>query len=242
MKNIKLTIAYDGSSFFGFQTQPDVPTVQGTIESALQEILKEKVDVIGAGRTDAGVHAINQVINFKTNSSIPVEKIPIAINSIVGPKIVVKEAQEVPLTFNARFSAKSRSYIYLIYINTIPSPFLRDYVWCLKEKPDIGEIKVALPIFMGLHDFTSFSKSNGEDTIREIYQVSVLERGSFLVFYIKANAFLRGMVRLIVKALVDLGNKDLTLEDLKSILDSKKRGLVKGIAPPYGLYLYKVEY
>jgi len=242
MKNIKLTIAYDGSSFFGFQIQPDVLTIQGAIESALLKILKEKIDIVGAGRTDAGVHAINQVVNFKTNLSIPTEKIPIAINSILEPSIIVKEAQEVPLDFNSRFSAKSRSYIYIIYIMDTSSPFLRNYVWHLKERPNVEEIKDALSIFVGVHDFTSFSKSNGEMTVREVYQISILERGSFLVFYIKANAFLRGMVRLIVKALIDLGNRELTLEDLKYILDSKKRGLVKGIAPPHGLYLYKVEY
>jgi tRNA pseudouridine38-40 synthase len=242
MRNIKLTIAYDGSSFFGFQIQPNVPTIQGTIESVLKEILKEDIEVIGSGRTDAGVHAINQVINFKTNSSIPVEKIPIAINSIITPSIIVKDACEVPLDFNARFSAKSRTYIYIIYSAINPSPFLRNYTWYLKEKPDVKEIKDALPIFIGRNDFTGFSKSNGEGTIREVYQAYVLEKGPFLIFYIKANAFLRGMVRLIVKALVDLGNKEISLEELKYILDSKKRGLIKGIAPPYGLYLYKVEY
>ncbi|MGB9681964.1 MAG: tRNA pseudouridine(38-40) synthase TruA [bacterium] len=242
MRNIKLTIAYDGSSFFGFQIQPGIPTIQGTIESALSQVMKEDIRIIGSGRTDAGVHAINQVINFTTNSFIPVEKIPIAMNSIITPSIVVKDAEEVSLDFNARLSARSRTYIYVIYSAKEPSPFLKNYAWYLKKKPEIEVMRNALPIFIGKHDFTGFSKSDGEGTIREVYRIDFLERGSFLLFYIKANAFLRGMVRLIVKALVDVGNREIGPERLKYILESKERGLVKGIAPPYGLYLYKVEY
>jgi|YNPBryunderm2012_1023409.scaffolds.fasta_scaffold04169_7 tRNA pseudouridine38-40 synthase len=242
MRNIKLTIAYDGSSFFGFQIQPNVPTIQGTLESVLTEITGENIEVIGAGRTDAGVHAINQVVNFKTNSRIPIEKLLIAVNSLLPDSIVVKEAEEVPLDFHARFSAKSRSYIYLVYSAPFPSPFLRSYAWYLKEKPDIQKMSDLVDIFKGEKDFISFSKSDGEGTIREIYDISVFEKNPFIIFYTKANGFLRGMVRLIVRVLVDAGYGSIDREGIESIINAKRRGLIRGIAPPYGLYLYRIEY
>ncbi|MGC8972041.1 MAG: tRNA pseudouridine(38-40) synthase TruA [bacterium] len=242
MRNIKLTIAYDGSSFFGFQVQPNVPTVQGALESALTEITGENIEVIGAGRTDTGVHAINQVVNFKTNSKIPLEKLPIALNSLLPDSIVVKDAKEVPIDFHARFSARSRSYIYLVYTASSPSPFLRKYAWYLKEKPNIGRILDLLDVFKGKKDFISFSKSDGESTIREIYDISVFEREPFIIFYIKADGFLRGMVRLIVRVLIDAGYGLIGRADIESIISAKRRGLIKGIAPPYGLYLYRIEY
>lgn len=242
MRNIKLIISYDGSSFFGFQIQPNVPTIQGELETALSKVTGENIEVIGAGRTDAGVHAINQVVNFKTNSKIQVEKLLIALNSLLPDTIVVKDAQEVPIDFHSRFSAKSRSYIYLLYISSYPSPFLRNYAWYLKEKPDIERMLDVLDLFKGQKDFTSFSKSNGESSIRQVYDISIIERNEFIIFYIKANGFLRGMVRLIVKAIVDVGYGIIDKQDISSIFEAKKRGLIKGIAPAGGLYLYKVEY
>ena len=242
MRNIKLTIAYDGSSFFGFQVQPNVPTIQGTLESALTEITGENIEVIGAGRTDAGVHAINQVVNFKTNSRIPVEKLPVALNSLLPDSIVVKDAEEVPIDFHSRFSARSRSYIYLVYSAPSPSPFLRSYAWYLKEKPDIEKISNLVEVFKGEKDFISCSKSDGEGTIREIYDISVFERKPFIIFYIKANSFLRGMVRLIVRVLIDAGYGFIDRDGIESIINAKRRGLIRGIAPPYGLYLYRIEY
>lgn len=242
MRNIKLTISYDGSSFFGFQIQPNVPTIQGALETALAEITKENVEVIGAGRTDAGVHAINQVVNFRTNSKIPLEKLPTALNSLLPDSIVVKNAEEVPSDFHARFSAKSRSYLYLIYNTPFPLPFLRNYAWHLRERPNIEKIISIIDIFKGEKDFISFSKSDGERTIREIYDISIFERYPFIVFYMRANGFLRGMVRLIVKVLIDAGYGLLDKEEIEFILNAKRRGLIKGIAPPYGLYLYKIEY
>ncbi|MBC7319328.1 tRNA pseudouridine(38-40) synthase TruA [bacterium] len=242
MRNIKLTIAYDGSSFFGFQIQPNVPTVQGILESALTEITKENIEVIGAGRTDTGVHAINQVINFRTNSKIPLEKIPTALNSLLPNSIIVKDAEEVSLDFHARFSARSRSYIYLVYNAPYPSPFLRNYAWYIREKPDVGKILDVIDVFKGEKDFTSFSKSDGEGTIRKIYDIALFERDPFIVFYIKANGFLRGMVRLIVRVLIDAGYGLIDRNGIESIINAKRRGMIKGIAPPYGLYLYKIEY
>lgn len=242
MRNIRLSIAYDGSSFFGFQIQPNVPTVQGVLEATLSKIIRENIEVIGAGRTDAGVHAINQVVNFKTNSNIPIDKIVLALNSLLPDSIIVKNGEEVPLDFHSRFSARSRSYIYLIYTSSYPSPFLRNYAWYLRDKPDTERISNVLNIFKGRKDFTSFSKSNGENPIREIYDISLIDKDPFLIFYIKANGFLRGMVRLIVKALIDVGYGALDREDISSILESRKRGMIKGIAPPGGLYLYSVEY
>lgn len=242
MRNIRLNIAYDGSPFFGFQIQPNVPTIQGVLETALSDITKENIEVIGSGRTDAGVHAINQVVNFKTNSKIPTDKLVLALNSLLPDSIIVKSAEDVPLDFHARFSARSRSYIYLIYTSPYPSPFLRNYTWYLKEKPHIDRISGVLDIFKGEKDFTSFSKSNGEGSIREIYDISLIDKDPFLILYIKANGFLRGMVRLIVRTLVDVGYGALEREDIISILESKRRGLIKGIAPPGGLYLYSVEY
>ncbi|MCX7796087.1 MAG: tRNA pseudouridine(38-40) synthase TruA [bacterium] len=241
MRNIKLTIAYDGSSFFGFQVQPNVPTIQGILESALTEITEEDIEVIGAGRTDTGVHAINQVVNFKTNSKIPLEKLPIALNSLLPKSIIVKDAEEVPLDFHARFSAKSRSYVYLAY-NTSYSPFLRNYAWYIREKPDLKKIMDVIDVFKGEKDFISFSKSDGEGTIREVYDTAIFEKDPFIIFYIKANGFLRGMVRLIVKVLFDVGYGFIDRDGVEYILNARKRGLIKGIAPPYGLYLYKIEY
>jgi len=242
MRNIRLIIAYDGSSFFGFQIQPNARTIQGELEMALSKITKEDIEVVGSGRTDAGVHAINQVVNFKTNSRIPVDKITIALNSLLPDSIVAKDAREVPLDFHSRFSAKSRSYIYLLYTSSYPSPFLRNYAWYLEEKPDIKRMLDILDIFKGQKDFTSFSRSNGEGTVREVYDISLINRDPFIIFYVKANGFLRGMVRLIVRVIVDAGYGITGREEVISILEAKRRGLIKGTAPPGGLYLYNIEY
>lgn len=242
MRNIKLTIAYDGSSFFGFQVQPNVPTIQGILESVLKEITKEDIEVIGAGRTDTGVHAINQVVNFKTNSKIPLERLPIALNSLLPYSIIVKDAEEVSLDFHARFSAKSRSYLYLAYNMPYPSPFLRNYAWHIKGELDIEKMKEVMHVFKGEKDFISFSKSDGEGTIREIYDIDIIKKDPFIVFYVKANGFLRGMVRLIVRVLVDVGYHFIDKSDVENILNARRRGIIKGIAPPNGLYLYKIEY
>ncbi|MEO0215565.1 MAG: tRNA pseudouridine(38-40) synthase TruA [candidate division WOR-3 bacterium] len=251
MRNFKLTIEYEGTDFFGWQYQPNKRTVQGEIESALKRITKENIRVIGAGRTDQGVHALGQVANFKTESEIKPENLKDALNSLIADDVYIKEIIEVPLDFNARSSAKSKIYQYNIMRKY--SPLQRRYFWLVEYTLNLGEMKRAIRYFIGEHDFKNLSVSdrsenklsqidgnNRKSTLCMIYNISITEAGSQLMINIEGNRFLRKMVRGIVGVLIDIGRGRFKSEDVYEIYEGKIKNLY--FAPPHGLYLVEVRY
>jgi len=244
MRNIKVVVEYDGTDYFGFQRQPGKRTVQGEIENALARILKETVTVYGAGRTDAGVHALGQVVNFKTEGNVPTEKIAVAMNSVLPNDIVARDAAEMPDEFHARYSAKSRIYKYVILNTEIPSALFGRFVWQFPYYLDVARIRRAAKRLTGVHDFTSFSAA-GMETVhrtRELKKLTVRRNGEFVIFELEANAFLHNMARIIVGTLVDIGQGKLEPKGITRILEAKDRRLAGKTAPPGGLVLMEVTY
>jgi tRNA pseudouridine38-40 synthase len=244
MPNIALLIEYDGTNYAGWQFQPNAISIQEVIEKTLQNLYNTKVSIISAGRTDAGVHSYGQVANFKIeNNPIPIEKIPKAINSLLNPDIRVLNANYVPDDFNARYSAIAREYIYKI--STKYSVFERNYCHCVPYKIDIDKLFEIAPIFLGLHNFTSFSKNN-PDTKSYICNVekSVWEKIDDYHYYftIKANRFVYGMVRTIIGTMIDYARGYKLKEMIVAALDNLSRNNISALAPASGLYLNKIYY
>ncbi|MEN6520848.1 MAG: tRNA pseudouridine(38-40) synthase TruA [Armatimonadota bacterium] len=244
MRNIKVVVEYDGTDYFGFQKQPGMQTIQGKLESALTRIIKETVAVCGAGRTDAGVHAHGQVINFKAGGTIQTKKIVVALNSMLPKDIVAKDAVEAPDEFHSRYSAKSRVYKYVILNDEIPSAISARFVWCFPYKLDETVMNRAAEALLGVHDFTSFSAAGADipHRVREIKKLAVHRNGKHIIFDIEANAFLHSMARIIVGTLTDVGQGRLEPKDIARILEAKDRRLAGKTAPPSGLSLMEVTY
>jgi len=245
LRNIKLTIEYDGTDYFGFQYQPGVPTLQGEIERVLSKIVKEGVTVYGSGRTDAGVHAAGQVINFRTEGGIPVEKLCIAMNSLLPPSIAAREAAEVDEAFHARYSAKSRLYRYDILNRETRSALEGRFCWHVRWPLDANAMNDVAQCLLGVHDFTSFASADRDDgcsPVRSVSEISVQRHGEHVVLTIRANAFLRSMVRTIVGTLVEVGLGKRPGARIAEILEAKDRTAAGKTAPPHGLCLIEVEY
>lgn len=245
VRNIKLIIEYDGTDFFGFQYQPGVPTIQGELERVLSRIVKEKVTVYGSGRTDAGVHAAGQVANFRTGGTIPVEKLCIAMNSLLPPSIAALEAQEVDPGFHARYSAKSRLYRYDILNRETRSAIQGRFCWHVRQPLDADAMQEAACCLVGVHDFTSFASADSEEAgsrVRHVRQLDVRRDGEHVLLTIRANAFLRSMVRTIVGTLVEVGLGRRPCSDIRGILEARDRTKAGKTAPPQGLCLVEVEY
>ncbi|MBN1639346.1 MAG: tRNA pseudouridine(38-40) synthase TruA [Ignavibacteriales bacterium] len=244
MNNYKLTIQYDGTDFAGWQIQKNAPTIQQTIVDAIQIILKENVNLIGSGRTDAGVHALGQVANFKTENALDIRSFQYSLNSLLPESISILNMEKVDDNFNARYSAKSRNYFY--FINSIKSPFYQKYSMFDKqsEKINVDQLNVLSKILLGEKDFTSFSKKDEEKENKNCIIIKTHWRrsGSFLMFYIEANRFLHGMVRSIVGTLLQIVKENKNKEDLTNILNSKNRENAGMSVSPKGLFLYKVKY
>ncbi len=251
MRNLKLTIEYDGTDFFGWQYQPNKRTVQGEIESALKDVIKEDIRIIGASRTDQGVHALGQVANFKTESNIRPEDLKDALNSLIGDDVYIKEITEVPLDFNARTNAKGKIYQY--NITRQPSPLRRRYFWLVEYPLNLEKMEAAIPKLMGRHDFRNLAVSdrkedglspgiggNQRSTLCHIHQISFIGGDSQLIITIEADRFLRRMVRGIVGVLIDIARGRFKSEDVYNILEGKIRNLY--FAPPHGLHLVEVKY
>lgn len=242
--NIKITLEYDGSRYHGWQKQNNVITIQETVEKAIEKITGEDIKIIGSGRTDAGVHAKAQVANFNTNTSIPIEKLPYAINSQLPKDIVVNSAKIVPETFHAQKSAISKIYTYTIYNAPFPSPLKRHYVYFYPKHLDVEEMKKASKYFIGKHDFASF-KSAGSDvktTVRYIENLEVRANGNLITIKMKADGFLYNMARIIAGTLLDVGLYRKKPEDISYIIKSRDRRLAGKTLPPQGLCLEKVIY
>ncbi len=247
MKNIKLTVAYDGTNYHGFQEQKGtgLDTIQEVLEKALYKLTEREIKIIGAGRTDAGVHARGQVVNFKCDDwRIPLAKTPLVLNSLLLNDIAVLKAELVPLDFHARFSAISKTYCYRVYNERILDPFEARYTLHEPRKLDMQAINEACRYLIGEHDFKSF-KSQGtpvKTTIRKLTQARADKEGKLVKFIFSANGFLYNMVRIMVGTLIQVGLLKIKPEALRDILEAKDRTKAGPTAPPQGLFLERVEY
>lgn len=244
MRSIKLLIEYDGTHFCGWQRQVEGRTVQEEIEKALEKVIKEPVKIHGAGRTDAGVHALGQTASFHANITVPVDKIPIALNSILPEDISILGASEVDESFHARYAAKGKKYIYQIYNSPLRSPLLRNYAYFVSQPLDIGKMQEAGQYFLGTHDFKGFmaSGSSVQDSIRTLYKLDVYFHEKIIKIEVEGNGFLYNMVRIIAGTLVEVGKGKIDPKDIKQIIASGIRDLAGPTAPAQGLYLGEVIY
>src|SRR6266567_889831 len=250
MRNIKLILSYDGAGFSGWQVQPDVPTIQGTLASAIGRITGEKVLPQGSGRTDAGVHAIAQVVTFATESVIPIANLVIALNDILPASIRVLDVKVVPPEFHARKSARSKTYRYRMYRNAICPPFLARYVWHYPYPLDEVAMCAAASLIEGEHDFTSFAavdperalERDGSSNVRRVFSSIWQREGDEFIYEVRGNGFLHHMVRNLVGTFLLVGKGTLKARDVTRILEAKNRCAAGATAPASGLYLVKVEY
>jgi len=245
MRTIKLVIAYDGTDFHGWQVQPDTRTVQGEIETVLSLMTGESSRLYGAGRTDAGVHALGQVGHFRTESSIDLEDFFRGLNGLLPDDISILSVEDVEVGFDARRSATARVYRYFIYVGEPVLPFTRRYAWHIRNDLDLKRRNRATGHFIGTHDFASFAGGGGDDdvTIRDMYAFTVSRtRGGIIEIYVEANAFLRHMVRNLAGTLVDVGRGRREPDDMPDIMLAKDRTAAGETAPACGLFLVEVKY
>ena len=244
MRNIKLTIEYDGRDFNGWQKQPNKLNVQGEIEKAIFLVTGEEVEIYGSGRTDAGVHALGQVANFKTNSNIPIEKISYAINSKLKKSIRIKEAKEVSSNFHSRYNCKEKTYRYIINNSEQGTAIFRNLEYHISTPLNIEAMKKAATYFEGEHDFKGFKASgtSNKSSIRTIYKAKVKKEKEKIIIELTGNGFLYNMVRIISGTLADVGLGKIDSEMIPKIIESKDRELAGKTLPPYGLYLVNVKY
>ena len=244
MRNIKLTIEYDGKDFNGWQKQPNKLNIQGTIEQAIKQITGEEVELNASGRTDAGVHALGQVANFKTNSNIPIEKIAIAINSKLKRSIVIKSAEEVDERFHSRLNCKKKTYRYIINNSKEGSAIYRNLETHIPQKLNVEKMKQAIKYFEGEHDFKAFKASgtSSKSSVRKIYNAEVYEKNDRIYIELTGNGFLYNMVRIITGTLVEVGIGKISPEEIPEIIKQGKRENAGKTLPPNGLYLVKVMY
>lgn len=228
----------------GWQKQKNKLNIQGEIEAILEKITKENVELIASGRTDAGVHAIGQVANFKTNSNIELEKLPLAINSQVRNSIRIKKAEEVPERFHSRYNCKQKTYRYIIDNSKYGSAIYRNFTYHVPRKLDVEKMKEAIKHFEGKHDFKAFKSSggNGKTTVRTIYKAEIKEKEEYIIIELTGNGFLYNMVRIIAGTLLEVGLGKINPEEIPNIMESKNRENAGKTLPPQGLFLVKVEY
>ena len=255
MRNLRLTLSYDGADLAGWQVQPGRTTVQGALASAIGRLSGENVLPQGSGRTDAGVHALAQVASFATASKIPTENWVQALNDILPSSIRVLEVTEAAPEFHARKSARAKTYRYRIHRGAICPPFLARYVWHYPYPLEESAMVAAARVVVGEHDFTSFAAVDaerveriaaGEDVhttnIRTIFASSWTREGEELIYTVRGNGFLHHMVRNLVGTFLLVGKETMSLEDLRRVLDARERTAAGATAPASGLYLVEVEY
>ncbi|MTI60546.1 MAG: tRNA pseudouridine(38-40) synthase TruA [Firmicutes bacterium] len=244
-RNIKITLEYDGTNYSGWQKQKNTTkTIQGVLEKSLSKINKEPVGLTGAGRTDAGVHALGQVANFFINVNIPTDRIPRALNRLIPDDISCKTAEEVEPEFHARYDAKGKKYRYRIYNQRRASVFNRNYVYHYIHSLDYQLMLEAARYFEGTHDFVSFQSagSSMQDTVRTIELLKVINKETEIWVEIIGNGFLYNMVRIIVGTLIEIGTGKIPYNKIKEIIESGKREKAGFTAPAQGLTLLEVFY
>ncbi|MEW6740550.1 MAG: tRNA pseudouridine(38-40) synthase TruA [Nitrospirota bacterium] len=272
MRNIKLTLQYDGTNYNGWQIQPaeiadcrlqiadckkqkSIITIQGVVQEAIKKITGEDAKVIGAGRTDAGVHAIGQVASFKTSSGLSSDVIKRALNANLPDDIRILDAFDAETDFHPRYDAKSKIYVYVISNSTVISPFLYRYAWRVPHKLHFEDMCNAIEFIRGRHDFSAFRASgcSAKNPVRTVFNIAmerfdaihfmdILFPGNFLKVCIEADAFLRHMVRNIVGTIIEIGKGKTKSEEIREIINSKDRRLAGPTAPARGLFLEKINY
>jgi len=245
IKNFKITIEYDGTSYHGWQRQKNEQTIQQEIEKALLTMTGKKTALTASGRTDAGVHALGQVANFHCDTALSTQAFQNGINSLTKDDIVIISCDIVDENFHARFDAKSKTYHYKILNRTLPVAINRQYSWFIKKQLDLDEMCLALSHIIGSHDFKAFEGTGSprSHTNRCVFKADILEQGNgLIVIQIEADGFLRFMVRNIVGTVADVGLEKKTSNDFKKILLSKDRSMAGATAPPHGLFLMQVKY
>jgi tRNA pseudouridine38-40 synthase len=249
MRNLKLTLAYDGADFCGWQVQPDAPSIQGLLASAIGRITGEKVLPQGSGRTDAGVHALAQVATFTTESVIPAANLTVALNDVLPASVRVLETAVVAAEFHARKSAKAKTYRYRVYREAIRPPFLARYVWHYPYPLDESAMIAAATLVEGEHDFTSFAavdpetgKEESSSNVRRVFSSVWRREGAELIYEIRGNGFLHHMVRNLVGTFILIGKGTVKPSEISAILAARNRSAAGATAPAQGLYLVSVEY
>ncbi|MBM4271970.1 MAG: tRNA pseudouridine(38-40) synthase TruA [Deltaproteobacteria bacterium] len=244
-RNIRIVVEYDGTYYHGWQRQSDKPTIQQILEESICTITRETVRVIGSGRTDAGVHAMNQVANFVTHTAINEENLLKGINSFLPKDIVIKELAEVSESFHSQYDVKSKVYLYQIYNGPVRPSLYRNYAWYIHGLLDIQTMQSAASLFLGTHDFSSFCAAdcNLINHVRTITDIDITQNSrGMLRIVIEANGFLRHMVRNIVGTLVYVGKGKFSPSDVNHIIEVKDRRQAGITAPAHGLFLKEVKY
>ena len=245
MRNIKLTIEYDGKDFNGWQKQPNKLNIQGEIERAIEIITGgEKVELIASGRTDAGVNALGQVANFRTESTMPIEKMAYAINSQLKKAIRIQKAEEVDEKFHSRYTCKKKTYRYTINNSEQGSAIFRYMQYHYPVKLDENKMNEGVKYLIGEHDFKSFKASgtSSKSSVREIYDAKVWREGDLIQIELTGNGFLYNMIRIIAGTLIEVGEGAIEPAEVKTILEAKDRSKAGKTVSPSGLCLMGVEY
>lgn len=244
MKRIKLTIAYDGTNYCGWQVQPNGITVEEVLNKALHKLTGENIQVIGASRTDSGVHALGNVAVFDSETTIPPERIAMALNQRLPEDIVIVKSEEVPLDFHPRYCECSKTYEYHIINTRIPIPTKRLTNYFVSYQLDFDKMRQAASYLVGEHDFVSFCnvRTDVENTVRTIHALDIIQNGEEITIRITGNGFLYNMVRIIVGTLIRVGRGFYEPEKVKEILEAKDRKAAGVTAPAHGLMLVEIEY
>lgn len=244
MPTFKITVEYDGTNYHGWQIQPTLPTIQGTLEATIRTVAQQDVAVTGAGRTDAGVHALGQVAHFSTTARLTAAEWNRALNGLLPPDVAVLAVEEVPETFHARFSAKSKLYRYRLLTRVHRSALSRSKILHYPYPLDLDAMEAAARALIGTHDFSSFqgSPTDTENPVCTITKLTVDRFGDEVIFEVEANRFLKQMVRAIVGTLLEVGRGKLKAGEIAGILAARDRTKAGPTAPAHGLYLVKVDY
>jgi tRNA pseudouridine38-40 synthase len=244
MRNIKLILAYDGGRFCGWQRQGNTAnTIQAILEEAVSKVIGESVEVNGAGRTDAGVHALGQAASFKTSSDMAADEIASRANKALPSDIVIREASDVPERFHARDNAAGKTYVYKSLNRPTVDPFVRKYSYWLPERLDTAQMRRAGELFKGSHDFKAFSSGRSKkSTVRTIYSFDFEEKDGYIAISYRGDGFLYNMVRIMTGTLIEVGRGVMSLSDVSDSLDGGSRLGAGFTAPPHGLFLAKVYY
>lgn len=244
MKRIMLTVAYDGTNYHGWQVQPNGETIEGVLNRCLSELMQEKIEVIGASRTDSGVHAMGNIAVFDTQSLIPPEKIAYALNARLPEDIKIQDSKEVDIDFHPRHCDSRKTYEYRIYNSTFPMPTKRLYSYFTYVPLNVEQMREAAAYFVGTHDFKSFCSvdTQVENTVRRLESVEVLQSDNQIVIRVIGRGFLYNMVRIMAGTLMEVGRGNMLPQDIERILEAKDRAAAGPTAPACGLTLMRYEF
>ncbi len=245
MRNIKLVLAYDGTRYRGWQRLANSDnTIQGKLETVLSRFLNESIEIIGSGRTDAGVHAEGQVANFHCKSPMPPEEILANLRKYLPADIGILSCEDAEPRFHARYNAKAKTYVYRLWTSTAPCVFIRNYVYSMELPLNLEAMQKAAAHFTGTHDFRAFcsNKKFNKSTVRTIYSLDIKPVGNEIQVRIRADGFLYNMARIITGTLLEVGQSRLTPADIPGIFESENRAMAGYTVPPQGLTLMEVEY